>query len=64
MRDFAERPVPPPPQAKLKPSLALTRLWQEVPAGNRQKTLQVLARIIGQQLPMPPTAKEVAHEHP
>jgi hypothetical protein len=44
--------------------LTLSRLWQTLPAANRQRLLQTLGRLVAQQLPTPPPPKEVADEQP
>jgi hypothetical protein len=42
--------------------LALTSLWLALPEENRQQALQILRRVLAQQLPASPRAKEVTHE--
>jgi hypothetical protein len=39
-------------------------LWLALPARNREQALHVLRRVLAQQLPWPPTAKEVPHDQP
>jgi hypothetical protein len=52
----------PPRRPEQAHCLALTSLWQALPEENRLQTLQVLRRVLAQQLPASPPAKEVAHE--
>ena len=54
------RPSPPPPRPR--PSVLLSNLWHELPAARRQKTLQAIGLLLGQQLEALQTRKEVADE--
>lgn len=42
--------------------MALNRLWERLRPEDRQRTLQVLGRIVGQQLQLPPSDGEKHHE--
>lgn len=54
------RPPFVPPQAAAK-QIALKRLWEVIPAPNRQQALQTLSQLLAQQL-QPPPEKEVRDE--
>jgi hypothetical protein len=53
----------PPPRPRAPNNVRLTRLWQTLPPPERQHLLRTLSRVIAQQLPRPPAAKEAGHEH-
>ncbi len=42
--------------------MELAQLWTVLPAATRQNVLQLLSRVIAQQLPTPKTGQEVVHE--
>jgi hypothetical protein len=50
------------PSAPRSQRISLRRLWQALPEEDQQQTLQVLSRIVAQQLQAPPGEKEVPHE--
>jgi hypothetical protein len=52
----------PPRQPQQAHCLALSSLWQALPNASRLQALQVLSRVLAQQLPAPPPVKEVTHE--
>ena len=63
MRHHRAHSVPPcPPEPPQR--VPLTRLWQALPQADRHRALRALSRIIAQQLPRPPAAKEADHERP
>jgi hypothetical protein len=42
--------------------LGLQQLWENLPEPERQRTLEVLARVVAQQLQRPPNDQEVRYE--
>jgi hypothetical protein len=57
-------PPPRPIPTSSQTTLALNQLWLALPSQNREQTLRVLRRVLAQQLPWAPTAKEVQHDQP
>ncbi len=51
-----------PPEPTSRQRIALHRLWEILRPEARQRTLQILGRIVGQQLQLPPNIKEEHHE--
>jgi len=56
---------PPPPRTKEPPGLVPSDLWPRLPPSTRDKVLRELARIVAEQLLVPPNARKgVGHERP
>jgi hypothetical protein len=55
-------PTPFPAKAIHRQRLALNRLWEVLPEQDRQRTLQLLSRLVAQQLQPPPDGAEVPDE--
>ena len=55
-------PTPFPRRRSGLSGLALNRLWEVLPEEDRQRTLQLLSRLVAQQLQPPPNGAEVHGE--
>jgi len=56
-RGDAAQPSPPPAK-----KIALNRMWDSLPEERKRRILITLSRIVMQQIPLPRSAEEVAHE--
>jgi hypothetical protein len=56
-RGVAAQPSKPPAK-----KIALNRMWESLPEERRRRALITLRRIITQQIPLPRSEEEVAHE--
>jgi hypothetical protein len=57
-----QRPSAPPLPAAPNPGLTPSQLWHTLTPQARLKTLHTLSRLLAQQLPTSPAAREVTHE--
>ena len=56
--------VPPPCPIRLIRSIDPRPFWLALPAGQRERILHALSRVVVQQLTKPPLVLEVTHEQP
>jgi len=63
MRHTKDAPLPPPRRSDLIPKPGLLR-WSQLPSPARQRALQILSRLVAQQVPQPPAREEGTYEQP